>query len=191
MLKLVAISAKKSEALPSNLPPDSLRLSASAEETAHLPFASMTIGSNPAVMHHSELADVGLYLVAERAMLNRPLSELSESELPVSIGIFPMVAHPDLGPSASDQHWQMQHGPLALEVHTCMTHYYQLQVLHRFSGPEWHGLALCCFATEDDLRYRFFNSAAGEKAIALDVRRFADTQNSPRRVIASVALNAQ
>ena len=183
MLKLVAISAKKSEALPSNLPPDSLRLSASAEETAHLPFASMTIGSNPAVMHHSELADVGLYLVEERAMLNRPLSELSESELPGSIGIFPMVAHPDLGPSASDQHWQMQHGPLALEVHTCMTHYYQLSIVHRFSGEDWNGLALCCFASEDDLRNKFYNSPEGKRRVAADVMKFADTRNSPRRVV--------
>ena len=67
-----------------------------------------------------------------------------------------------------------------------MTHYYQLNILHRFSGEAWDGLALCCFASEEDLRHKFYNSDAGKRSIAEDVQRFANTRQSPRRVIAEI-----
>ena len=67
-----------------------------------------------------------------------------------------------------------------------MTHYYQLSIVHRFAGPQWNGFALCCFKTESDLRLHFFNSKDGERRIAEDVRKFADTRRSPRRVVATL-----
>jgi hypothetical protein len=36
----------------------------------------------------------------------------------------------------------------------------------------------------EDLRERFYDSTAGEKLIANDIARFADTKKSPRRIIA-------
>ena len=126
---------------------------------------------------------MGLYLVNERAVLNEPLNVLNQDMLPASVGIFPMVANAEIGAEAADRHWREQHAPIALEVHTAMTHYYQLAVMHRFSGADWNGLALCCFASEDDLRDKFYNSSDGKQRVAEDIAKFADTKNSPRRVV--------
>ena len=101
-----------------------------------------------------------------------------------------MVASPQIGPKAADKHWLEHHGPLALEVHSAMTHYYQLTVMHRFTGADWNGLALCCFESEYDLRNKFYNSAEGKQRVAEDVRKFADTQNSPRRVVTRLMSNS-
>ena len=135
----------------------SLMFEASAETTQHLPFAALVLGASPSLMDLQKLKeDVGLYLVNERTVLNQPLSTLNQDMLPVSVGVFPMVANAEIGPEAADRHWREQHAPLALEVHTAMTHYYQLSVMHRFSGEDWNGLALSSFANEDDLRKKFY-----------------------------------
>ena len=68
-----------------------------------------------------------------------------------------------------------------------MTHYYQLQIAHRFFGPAWHGLALCCFDSEQALREKMYSSAEGKRQITQDILTFADTKNSPRKVVAEVA----
>ena len=120
-----------------------------AEKTEHLPFATLVLGTSAMPMDLKQRTDVGLYLVNERAVLNEPLSALHQDMLPASVGIFPIVANAEIGAEAADRHWREQHAPLALEVHTAMTHYYQLAVVHRFSGADWNGLALCCFASED------------------------------------------
>ena len=161
----------------------SLMFEASTETTQHLPFAALVLGGSPSLMDLQKRTDVGLYLVNERTILNQPLSTLNEDMLPVSVGVFPIVANAEIGPEAADRHWHEQHAPLALEVHTAMTHYYQLSVMHRFSGEDWNGLALCCFANEDDLRNKFYNSSKGKQRVAEDVAKFADTKNSPRRVV--------
>jgi hypothetical protein len=185
-LKLVAaFSSKESAASFAKETPGHL-LSCPKDETAHLPFAALFLGVTDDLDTMKTNADIGVFLVCERAMKNLPLSALSDDELPESIGVFAMVANPKITPLESDRHWRDRHAPLALEVHTAMTHYYQLSVIHRFDGPEWNGFALCCFASEDDLRHRFFDSREGEKRIAEDVRLFADTKRSPRRVITCI-----
>ena len=156
---------------------------ASAEATQHLPFAALVLGTSPRLMDLKKRKDEGLYLVNERTLLNQPLSALTQDMLPASVGIFPMVANADIGPEAADRHWHEQHAPIALKVHTAMTHYYQLAVMHKFSGADWNGLALCCFASEDDLRNRFYNSKEGKQRVAEDVAKFADTMSCPRRVV--------
>lgn len=160
-------------------------LTASSEATDHLPFASllMTKTDDPTALHE---ADVGAYLVCPRTIKHRELSQLEPPDYPGSIGIFTMIANPDLGAIEADRYWKDNHAPLALDIHEAMTHYYQLSVVHSFRGPTYHGFALCCFASEDDLRHRFFKSKEGEKLIAEDVAKFADTRNSPRRVIATI-----
>lgn len=157
-----------------------------SEDTGHLPFAALYLGATDDLAAMQDAADVGVYLVCERTIKNKPLSDLPDDQLPGSVGIFTLVANASMEPLESDRHWRDRHAPLALEVHTAMTHYYQLSVMHRFAGPDWHGFALCCFATEDDLRHRFFNSKEGGRAITADVARFADTRQSPRRVVADI-----
>lgn len=183
-LKIAATFADKAEAEKVANLSQGLMFEASAEKTEHLPFATLVLGTSAALMDLKQRTDVGLYLVNERAVLNQPLSVLNQDMLPASVGIFPMVANAEIGAEAADRHWREQHAPIALEVHTAMTHYYQLAVMHRFSGADWNGLALCCFANEDDLRNKFYNSSEGKRRVAEDVAKFADTKNSPRRVVA-------
>ena len=183
-LKIAAVFADKAEAEKVAKLGQSLMFGASADTTEHLPFAALVLGTSASLMDLKQQKDVGLYLVNERAVLNQPLSILNQDMLPASVGIFPMVANAEIGAKAADRHWREQHAPIALEVHTAMTHYYQLAVMHRFSGADWNGLALCCFANEDDLRDKFYNSSEGKRRVAEDVAKFADTKNSPRRVVA-------
>ena len=183
ILKMAAVFADKQAAAAAAADSQSLLFEASAAVTQHLPFAALVLGASPSLVKLETETTAGLYLVNERTMKNQPLSALSADELPASVGIFPMVANAQLGPEAADEHWREQHAPIALEVHKAMTHYYQLTVVHKFFGEPWNGFALCCFANEDDLRDRFYDSAEGKRRVAQDVVKFADTKNSPRRVV--------
>jgi hypothetical protein len=190
VLKIAAVFSDKAVAAEVAGLSQSLMFEAAVDDTQHLPFAALVLGASPNLMDFQARADVGLYLVSERTLKNQPLSNLNPDQLPVSVGVFPMVASPQIGPKAADKHWYEQHGVLALQVHTAMTHYYQLTVMHRFSGAHWNGLALCCFESEYDLRNKFYNSAEGKQRVAEDVLKFADTQNSPRRVVTRLTSNS-
>ena len=127
-----------------------------------------------------EAADVEVNLVARR--------QVKEKNDPVvrcagAIGVFGMVKHPNLTHEESDAHWRDKHAPLALEIHTAMSHYMTLRVLHCFKGNELDGIALCGFYSMEDLKERFYNAKEGERRIFEDVSTFADARNSPRRVI--------
>ena len=190
VLKIAAVFSDKAVAAEVADLSQSLMFEAAVDDTQHLPFAALVLGASPNLMDFQARADVGLYLVSERTLKNQPLSTLNPDQLPGSVGVFPMVASPQIGPKAADKHWHEHHGPLALEVHSAMTHYYQLTVMHRFTGTHWNGLALCCFESEYDLRNKFYNSAEGKQRVAEDVLKFADTQNSPRRVVTRLMSNA-
>ena len=190
VLKVAAVFSDKAVAADVADLSQSLMFEAAVADTQHLPFAALVLGASPNLMDFQARADVGLYLVSERTLKNQPLSALRADQLPVSVGVFPMVASPQIGPKAADKHWLEHHGPLALEVHSAMTHYYQLTVMHRFTGADWNGLALCCFESEYDLRNKFYNSAEGKQRVAEDVRKFADTQHSPRRVVTRLMSNS-
>tara|TARA_B110000971_G_scaffold172288_1_gene177155 strand:- start:159 stop:743 length:585 start_codon:yes stop_codon:yes gene_type:complete len=190
VLKIAAVFSDKAVAAEVAGLSQSLMFEASVDDTQHLPFAALVLGASPNLMDFQARADVGLYLVSERTLKNQPLSTLNPDQLPVSVGVFPMVASPQIGPKAADKHWHEQHGVLALQVHTAMTHYYQLTVMHRFFGAHWNGLALCCFESEYDLRNKFYNSAEGKQRVAEDVLKFADTKNSPRRVVTRLTSNS-
>ena len=190
VLKIAAVFSDKAVAAEVAGLSQSLMFEAAVDGTQHLPFAALVLGASPNLMDFQARADVGLFLVSERTLKNQPLSTLNPDQLPGSVGVFPMVASPQIGPKAADKHWHEHHGPLALEVHSAMTHYYQLTVIHRFTGADWNGLALCCFESEYDLRNKFYNSAEGKQRVAEDVLKFADTQNSPRRVVTRLMSNA-
>jgi len=154
------------------------------KDTSHLPFAALVACSTDDLHYLLDAADVGVYLVCRRSVKLKADRE-TLGRLPGVIGLFTLVAHPDLGHQRADQHWRDNHAPLALKVHTAMSHYNQLSIVHRFAGPEWDGFALCGFNTIEDLRTRFFNTKEGEAAINEDVARFSDHKKSPRRIIAT------
>ncbi len=149
----------------------------------HQPFAALLCTNHPDLTALLSAADVGAYLIDRRVMKARETLN-SVGPQPGAIGVFTLVANPKLGHDVADQHWRDQHTPLALSIHLAMSHYAQLSVLHRFKGPVWDGFALCGFESVEDLETRFFATKAGERLIAQDVNRFADTQASPRRVVA-------
>ncbi|MFT6438067.1 MAG: hypothetical protein ACJAVI_006153 [Candidatus Azotimanducaceae bacterium] len=144
------------------------------------PFTAMVCVQTDDIAALIEGADVGVYLVARRQVKEHTDPKV---RMAGSIGAFSMIKHPSLSHTESDSHWRDNHAPLALEIHTAMSHYTQLSILHCFKGPELDGIALCGFDSLEDLKERFFNSKEGEQRIAEDVAKFADTRNSPRRVI--------
>lgn len=155
------------------------------ENTSHLPFSALVVTATDNLPDLLQTADVGVYLVCRRVIKPREKTTESNDRRPGVIGLFTLVANPRLGHQQADEHWRDKHAPLALDVHKAMSHYAQLSIVHRFHGPEWDGFALCGFDSLEDLRLRFFDSAAGEKAIAVDVAIFSDHKLSPRRIIAS------
>ena len=150
----------------------------------HNPFAALLCTTHPDLKALLAVADVGGYLVDRRVMKSRDLVH-PQGPQPGAVGVFAMVAKMDLGHEAADRHWRDRHTPLALSIHLAMSNYAQLSVLHRFAGPVWDGFALCGFESEQDLRTGFFASPEGERLIAEDVAKFADTKRSPRRVVAT------
>lgn len=144
------------------------------EKWQHLPFRALATVTSDNVEELETLADVGLAVVCRR---------LIKDGVPESIGMFPMVRHRDLTHAESDAHWRDKHAPLALEHHCHMTHYTQLSVTHTISGPVYDGFALCGFASEDDLRHRFYTTKESVQVINDDVHRFATPKASPPRLI--------
>lgn len=145
------------------------------ESWQHLPFRALLLADNDRRAELAALADCGLYLVESRELKSGPVEV---------VGLFPMIAHPDLSSSEADRHWRDVHGPLALHHHAAMTRYVQLAVVEQISGPAINGFALCCFASLSDLRERFFSYPDSRETIAADVARFADVKHSPARLIA-------
>lgn len=145
------------------------------DDTSALPFAALTTGVSDDMELLMEYADIGLYVICERTI--KPGSANI-------FGLFPMLAHPSLTHKLADAHWRDKHAPLALQHHAFMTHYLQLSVVHTVRGTPYDGFALCGFDTLEDLRERFFSEPDSRQVIADDIAQFADTANSPRRLLA-------
>ena len=144
------------------------------ENWQHLPFRALATVVSDDYAELEQIADVGLYVVCRRT--------IKEGEAQ-SIGMFPMVRHPDLEHAESDAHWRDKHAPLALEHHCHMTHYTQLSTTNTLKGEVYDGFALCGFSSEDDLRQRFFTTPESVKIIHDDVKTFANPKASPARLI--------
>ncbi len=140
------------------------------------PFTALLTATTDNIEPLAAIADVGLYVICRR---------LIKPGEPKKIALFPMVHHPEKSHAECDAHWRDTHAPLALVHHEAMTHYTQLSVTHRISGEDWDGFALCGFASEDDIRNRFYTTEESVRVIADDVRKFANPGASPRRLIAT------
>ncbi len=145
-------------------------------DTSKLPFAALVTGVTDNLDLLKDAADVGLYIVCARTI------KAGSAKI---YGLSPMLAHPQLNHKQADDHWRDTHAPLALTHHAYMTHYVQLSVVHTLSGRPFDGFALCGFATLEDLRERFFSEPDSREVILADINTFADTQRSPRRLLAT------
>ncbi len=146
------------------------------DDASKLPFAALATMVSDDLTPLQEAADVGLYVVCRR------LIKPGEAQV---YGLFPLIHHPDKSHAQCDAHWRDVHAPLALEHHAHMSHYVQLSVVRTLSGADIDGFALCGFNTLTDLKERFFTSEESVAVIRDDISNFADTANSPRRLIAT------
>lgn len=145
------------------------------ESARGLPFRALATVTTDDVESVLETGEVGAYVVYRR---------LKKRGVPNVIGLFPLRLTSTRSRAEADAHWRDVHGPLALEHHGFMSHYTQLSVLANLEGLALDGFALCGFDSELDLRNRFYSGPGSEEVIAADVRRFADLDNSPRRLVA-------
>jgi len=128
------------------------------------------------------VAGVGLYRVQVRQMRHQRRFWPNDAPTPGVTAAFAMLRRPDLTHEQSDAHWRDVHAPLALRHHPGMWHYHQVSVEEVLDGRFYDGIALCAFASEQELTERFFGGPEDQEVIRADVLKFADTTNSPPRV---------
>ncbi len=147
------------------------------------PFASVVRVATADLGLLQPAADIGLYVVFSRAMRQHPARWTHDLPTPGLVAAFALVRRSELSHVQADAHWRDTHAPLALRIHIGMWDYTQCSVVHRLSGLDIDGVALCGFGSEADLRERFFDGPDGQRAIAEDVAKFADTSRSGQRVL--------
>jgi hypothetical protein len=143
-------------------------------------FTTLVIGDDRAAL--GTVADVGLYQVDVRRMRHQRRFWPANSPSPGVTATFPMLRRPDLTHDQADAHWRDIHAPLALRHHPGMWHYHQVTIDDVVAGPAYDGIALCAFASEQEMSERFFGGPEDRDIISADVATFADMTNSPRRV---------
>ena len=143
-------------------------------------FTSLVIGADRDAV--AGVADIGLYAVQVRPMRHQRRFWPEGQPTPGVTAAFAVVRHPGLTHEQADDHWRDVHAPLALRHHPGMWHYHQVSIAEVLEGPAYDGIALCAFASEQDLVERFFGDEHDREIILADVATFADPTGSPRRV---------
>jgi uncharacterized protein (TIGR02118 family) len=143
-------------------------------------FTSLVIGDDRDAV--TEAAGVGLYEVTVRWMRHQRRSWPADTVSPGVTAAYAMVRRRGLTHEQADDHWRATHAPLALRHHPGMWHYHQVSIDRVLTGPEFDGVALCAFASEQDMAERFFGDDEDRRIIGADVAEFADLGASPRRV---------
>jgi len=143
-------------------------------------FGTLVIGEDRAAVE--TVADIGLYEVQVRPMRHQRRFWPPGTASPGVTAAFGMVRRPVLSHAESDAHWRDVHAPLALRHHPGMWHYHQVSIDKVLDGRVYDGIALCAFASEQELAERFFGGPEDQEVIRADVATFADMTQSPRRV---------
>jgi uncharacterized protein (TIGR02118 family) len=143
-------------------------------------FVSLVLAADRAAIE--PVADLGLYAVEVRRMRHQRRTWAPATATPGLTAAFVMLHRPDLTHEQSDAHWRDIHAPLALRHHPGMWHYHQISITDVLAGPAYDGIALCAFASEQDMSERFFGGPEDQAVIAADVATFADMDASPRRI---------
>lgn len=143
-------------------------------------FTSIIVTDDPAAL--ADTAYVGLYAVTVRRMRHQRRFWPPDTVTPGVTAAYAMVRRPDLDHHTADTHWRDVHAPLALRHHPGMWHYHQISINDVLAGPAFDGLALCAFASAQEMSERFFGDDEDRAIISADVARFSDLVASPRRV---------
>lgn len=128
------------------------------------------------------VGELGLHEVTLRPMRQQRRFWPAEVQSPGVTAVFPMRRRPDLTHEQADAHWRDTHAPLALRHHPGMWHYHQVSIDGTLQGEPFDGIALCAFASEQDMSERFFGDDEDRRIIGADVATFADMAASPRRI---------
>ena len=148
-------------------------------ESDRRPFSAMVRVATDEIEAVRAVADIALHVCFPRIIKPEPVPHPADRV----VAAFGLVHNPKLEHRQSDDHWRDVHAPLALTNHAAMCDYTQLSIVATLSGKALDGIALCSFATRDDMRTKFFNDDAARAIIEADVVKFADPANSPRRVV--------
>lgn len=143
-------------------------------------FASLVIAEDRDAL--APVADIGLYRVEVRRMRHQRRFWPEGQPTPGVTAAYGLLRKPDLTHEVADAHWRDTHAPLALRHHPGMWHYHQVSIDEVLDGLYLDGIALCAFASEQELAERFFGGPEDEQVIWADVAKFSDTAASPRRV---------
>ncbi len=143
-------------------------------------FSALVLGPDRQALE--SVADIGMYRVTVRPMRHQRRFWPPGDATPGVTAAFAMLRRPDLTHEQSDAHWRDIHAPLALRHHPGMWHYHQVSIDEVLEGRFYDGIALCAFASEQELTERFFGGPEDQEVIRADVATFADMTNSPRRV---------
>ena len=146
-----------------------------------LPFRSLVRASTSDFDALAPAADLGCY-VSYRRNMREESAERVGAQVRGVVAVFGLHREPSLTHREADEHWRDIHAPLALRHHPGMCDYRQCSVVSVLRGPRYDGFALCKFASERDLKERFFDDARGREIILADIAKFADTDRSPRAV---------
>ncbi len=154
-----------------------------AEDTpAALPFRSLVRAVTSDLDALAPVAELGCYLSYRRAMRAESVERERGAPTRGVVAIFGMYRNASLTHAEADSHWRDTHAPLALTHHPGMCDYLQCSVIRVLEGPAYDGFAFCKFASQRDMKERFFDDEAGRQTILSDVAKFADTDRSPRAV---------
>lgn len=143
-------------------------------------FRSLVIGDDRDAL--ASVADIGLFRVHVRPMRHQRRFWPPGTASPGVTAAFGLRRRSDLTHEEADAHWRDVHAPLALRHHPGLWHYHQVSIDEVLDGPFYDGIALCAFASEQELAERFFGGPEDREVIRADVATFADMTTSPRRV---------
>jgi uncharacterized protein (TIGR02118 family) len=127
------------------------------------------------------VATTGLYEAEFRHVRAYPRNWAAGSQTPGLGLLFAVVRRADLSHEQFDEHWRDRHAPLALRHHVGMWDYVQCSFVRPLAAEsaELDGMAVCQFASREDLKERFYDGPEGRAAIEADVRRMSDVARSP------------
>lgn len=150
------------------------------DQQRELPFRSLVIGNDLDAIR--PVADIGLYRVQVRPVRHQRRFWPAGDPTPGVAAAVGVLRRADLTHDQADAHWRGRHASLALRHHPGMWHYQQISVDEVLGGRCYDGIALCGFASHQELVERLFGGPQDRKVILDDLAEFADT-TAPSRLV--------
>lgn len=104
--------------------------------------------------------------------------------------LYRVPRHGDLDVGAFNEHWELEHGPLALARHLGMWDYEQIAVVDAQQGDAPDGFAVVGFPCLADFKHRFFDGPEGEALIRADAATFTDGPRVTRQLTTEQVMKA-